>query len=239
MTNYKTDLHIHTCLSPCAELEMTPKNIVRQAKYQGLDIIGICDHNSCENVPYARNAAKDEDIFVIGGMEITTREEVHILALFENDKILFSMQELVYEHLHGENDEALFGSQVIVNENNDAVDISTKLLIGATDISIDYLIQYIHELNGIAIAAHIDRDFNSIISQLGFIPYDLAIDALGLSTIKELEHYRHLHFPLVTFSDAHILNDIGKNYITLSLNQIQYREIQSTIQQQKFELGAL
>ena len=88
MKTFRGDLHIHTCLSPCAELEMSPKNIVQQAKNIGLDIIAICDHNSCENVPFVKKTAEKEGLNFIGGMEVTSREEVHILALFDNEEEL-------------------------------------------------------------------------------------------------------------------------------------------------------
>ena len=79
---FKADMHIHTCLSPCADLEMSPRNIIKEAKKKGLDIIGICDHNSAENFPAVEKSANKEGIKVIGGIEITSREEVHVLALF-------------------------------------------------------------------------------------------------------------------------------------------------------------
>ena len=101
---FKADLHIHTCLSPCAELEMSPRKIVREAKRKGLEVIGICDHNSAENVPAVEKNARKEGIRVIGGMEVTSKEEVHILALFDMEDKLFSLQEKVYENLHGTND---------------------------------------------------------------------------------------------------------------------------------------
>ena len=170
MKEYKADLHIHTCLSPCAGLDMSPRNIVSEAKRKGLEVIGICDHNSAENVPAVEKTAAREGITVIGGMEVTSKEEVHILALFSDEEGLFSLQEIVHENLHGTNDEKLYGEQVIVNEEEEVIGFSDKLLIGATDISIEQLVQLIHERDGLAIAAHVDREGFGIIGQLGFIP---------------------------------------------------------------------
>ena len=106
---FKADLHIHTCLSPCADLNMGPKTIVDQALQQGLDVIGISDHNSSENVPAVVRAARDRNLTVLPGMEVTSKEEVHILAVFDTVDKALRLQEIVYEHLHGENDTEAFG----------------------------------------------------------------------------------------------------------------------------------
>ena len=99
MKTYRADLHIHTCLSPCAEIDISPLRLIRAAKLQGLDIVGLCDHNSGENVVAAQRAAAREGLHVIGGMEITSAEEVHILGLFDDIDRLFAMQQVVYDHL--------------------------------------------------------------------------------------------------------------------------------------------
>ena len=43
----RADLHIHTVLSPCAEVEMIPPLIVERALAEHLDLIAITDHNLC------------------------------------------------------------------------------------------------------------------------------------------------------------------------------------------------
>ena len=117
MKRFRADLHIHTCLSPCAELEMNPREIVEAARGKGIDIIAITDHNSAENVEAVRGAALGKGVTVLGGMEVTSSEEVHLLALFAEREQLLRMQDIVYENLpSGENDERLYGRQVIVNE---------------------------------------------------------------------------------------------------------------------------
>ena len=114
---FQADLHIHTCLSPCADLTMSPFRIVKRAREMKLNIIGICDHNSAENVHAAKNASSDMNITVLTGMEVTSAEEVHIIALFDGIKEALELQTLVYEHLPpGENNEELFGPQIIANE---------------------------------------------------------------------------------------------------------------------------
>ena len=177
----KADLHIHTCLSPCGETDMTPAMIVQKAKSKRLDVIGICDHNSSENVRVIKNIGDKNNLKVLGGMEVTSKEEVHILALFDDDEDLSKLQKIVYENLKGENNEELFGYQLIVDEQDEIIDLNKKLLIGATDLTVDEVVEHIHSLNGLAIASHVDRERFSLIGQLGFVPEGLDLDGLELS----------------------------------------------------------
>ena len=115
---FRADLHIHTCLSPCAELDMSPSAIIKKASEKALDIIAITDHNSAENVVAAMKAAEGTAVTVLGGMEITTAEESHILALFDDLDSIMKLQDIIYDNLlPGENDEKRFGEQIVVNEN--------------------------------------------------------------------------------------------------------------------------
>jgi predicted metal-dependent phosphoesterase TrpH len=223
---FKADMHIHTCLSPCADLEMSPRNIVKEAKKKGLDIIGICDHNSAENFPAVEKSANEEGIKVIGGIEITSREEVHILGLFGNKRDLFLMQEAVYSNLHGINDEKRYGLQVVVNEHDEVLSFNNKLLIGATEISIEEVVELIHKYNGIAIAAHVDREGFSIIANLGFIPERLELDALEIIEPAKREKINTgKEFVFITSSDAHSINDIGKRYTCFLMKESTFEEI--------------
>lgn len=226
MREFKADLHIHTCLSPCADLEMSPRNIVSAAKRRGLDVIGICDHNSAENVPaVAKNAAR-EGITVIGGMEVTSKEEVHILALFDDEQHLFSLQDIVYQNLHGTHDETLYGEQVIVNEEEEVIGFNTKLLIGATEITVERLVDLIHEHDGLAIAAHGDREGFGIIGQLGFIPEGLPLDALELADPAKRAHIPLKNrLPVITSSDAHKLEDVGRRTTTFLMKTVSLQEL--------------
>ena len=154
---FKADLHIHTCLSPCTELDMSPKGILFSAKKKGIDILGICDHNSTENSLAIMNASEKMDIHVIPGMEVTSQEEVHVLALFDDIENALKLQEYVYSKLPGKNDEEAFGMQVIVNEKEEVLGFNDKLLIGATTIPLDEVLQLIHSFDGVTIASHIDN----------------------------------------------------------------------------------
>jgi len=213
---FRADLHIHTCLSPCADLTMSPKRIIDAGIVKNLDIIAVCDHNSAENVHATINASRDTKLTVIAGMEVTSAEEAHVIGLFATYGAVHALQELVYENLNaGENDEALFGAQIIANESDEIEGYNKRLLIGATRLPIGRIVDEIHRLKGVAIASHIDREAYSIISQLGFIPDDLELDALEISSsitmAEAIERFPEIKkYALISSSDAHYLEDIGK-----------------------------
>jgi len=227
---FRADLHIHTCLSPCADLFMTPRNIIEKAASLGINIIAVCDHNSAENTAVAHDIGGKRGITVIPGMEITSSEEVHILGLFSTLERAYDMQILVYDHLQpGENDEAAFGMQVVVNAEDEVLDLNKRLLIGATDLSLDRIVALIHDFQGIAIASHIDREGFGIIGQLGFIPPDAGLDALEISSRisaeKAIELFgRYRSIPWITSSDAHELEDIGRKTVGLHMHHATFEE---------------
>mgnify|MGYP000004583858 FL=1 len=211
---FNCDLHIHTCLSPCAELDMHPKALVERALEQRLDIIAVSDHNASANVPYVMAAAAGKSICVLPAMEITTSEEVHLLALFGRLTDLQQLQAIIDRHLFGENDEDRFGVQAIVNERGEVEGLNHQLLIGATDLPIDPLVDTIHQLGGLAVPAHIDRESFSVLSQLGFIDESSRFDALEISKRLGIrqgrERYPELaRYAFLTSSDAHFIPDIG------------------------------
>ncbi|MBU4486044.1 MAG: PHP domain-containing protein [Candidatus Delongbacteria bacterium] len=231
----KADLHIHTCLSPCGDIEMTPKMIIEKARSIGLNVIGICDHNSSENSAAVKKAGEENNLKVLSGMEVTSQEEVHILALFDDETKLSELQKIVYENLNGVNDEELFGYQMIVNMQDEIVDLNNKLLIGATGLTVDRIVELIHSLNGLAIASHVDRERFSLIGQLGFVPVGLELDGLELSPAymsekKEFDFPMSSGLPLVTFSDAHFINEIGKTSTTFLIKEITVDEIKKALE---------
>lgn len=224
----KADLHMHTCLSPCADLQMSPLAIAEQAKIKEIDILGICDHNSAENVPALIKAAKKFEISVLPGIEVTSQEEVHILALFDELESALKLQKLIYDNLPGENDQEAFGMQVVVNEKGEVLRFNQKLLIGASTLTVEEVVQAIHSLNGLAIASHIDREGFSITGQLGFIPDDLGLDALEISpniSFSDAAKKFQPSLPLVCSSDAHNLEEIGKGFTSFYIKECTTEEI--------------
>lgn len=202
---------------------MVPTAIVREAKRIGLDVIGICDHNSAENVGAVVRAGQRENLPVIHGMEITSREEVHVLGLFKDEDQLLRLQDVVYGNLPGENDEEAFGPQTVVDEFDNVKGSTAKLLIGATTFSLEETVNSIHDSGGLAVAAHIDRERFGLIGQLGLIPEGLPLDAVEVSSRSSIRSWND--FAVVGFSDAHFLSDIGKSSTCFLLEEATLEEI--------------
>ncbi len=234
----EADLHIHTCLSPCGDLLLSPRSIVQAAAGIGLRLIAVCDHNSAENTPAALRAARGTRVTVIPGMEITTSEEVHVLTLFPDEEAVLGMQDLVYRNLQqGKNDERLFGSQVVVNENDEVEGFNDRLLIGATSISIQGIVDAAHGFGGLAIASHVDRETYGLIGHLGMIPEDLPLDAVEVSRRMSLEDALAAfpgidEFPIVRSSDAHHLDDIGRASTRLSVETPSFEELRMALKRE-------
>ena len=234
---FNCDLHVHTCLSPCAELDMHPMALVQQAIEEKLDMIAICDHNSSANVQYVIKAAASSKLEILPGMEITTSEEVHLLAIFDSLPKLTLMQNIIDQHLTGVNDEKRFGVQAIVNENGEVEGINNQLLIGATDLSLDTLIGYIHQFEGLAIAAHIDRESFSVLSQLGFIDDHADFDALEITPLTGFDQakikYSELSkYSFIVSSDSHYIKDIGSAFTRMLLSEPTFSELKMALKKQ-------
>jgi len=232
LKEWKADLHVHTCLSPCADLKMSPSAIAEAAHSRDITILGICDHNSAENVPALVEAARRYDIAILAGMEITSREEVHILALFDSMEQALAVQLAVYDHLPGKNDEETFGLQVVVNADGEVLRFNDRLLIGASTLSVERVVDLIHQHQGLAIASHIDREGFSLIGQLGFIPPGLELDALEISPLiswTEARETYHPTLPLTCSSDAHFPEDIGKGTTSFYIEEATTGEIKKAL----------
>lgn len=236
MQTFRADLHIHTCLSACAELDMTPAKIIKKAKEKGLQIIAITDHNSAENLP-AFKAFEAEGVKVLAGMEITTKEEVHILAIFDDFEDIKPLQELIYENLSGPEFDERLGYQLVVNEREEILSFMKRPLIGATTLSIEDLVRHIHTLNGLAIASHIDKEVFSVISQLGFIPEDIDFDGLEVSVKTDPEEakkrFGDLPYPLIRSSDSHHLHEIGRAFTDFFINEASVAELRKALRGEK------
>ena len=182
-----------------------------------MDIIGICDHNTAENVAATTAVGRRLGVTVVGGMEITSREVVHVLGLFSNTEGLHATQEAVYAHLEGENDPDFFGTQWVMDDQDRVTAENGRLLIGATDLSLSEIVDLIHGHGGASIASHIDRPSFSVISQLGFIPTDLDLDGVEMCSPGETPPTGGL--PVVHSSDAHSLEDVGIRFTRLFIEE--------------------
>jgi len=237
LREFRCDLHVHSCLSPCADLDMYPRALIENSIAARLDMIAICDHNASENVPYVLKAAERTALTVIPGMEAASSEEVHVLALFETLGGLREFQKIVYRHLAGKNEEKVFGPQVIVNESDEVEGYNERLLIGATSLSLRELIDGIHSLQGLVIASHIDRESFSVIGQLGFIDPSMPFDALEVSASLGIAAARIRFpelsgFPLLTSSDAHFPADIGKAVTVMHLERASFVELRKALRRE-------
>jgi hypothetical protein len=179
-----------------------------------------------------RKAAEKSEVRVFGGMEVTTEEEIHILSIFENDDDLQNLQKLVYENLPGKNDPEAFGQQYIVDEKDYVRDFNERLLMGATGLNLNTVIEAVHRNRGLVIASHIDRDAFSILSQLGMIPDALELDAVELSPHYMNSQFElgNIGFPCVMFSDAHQLEDIGSVCTSFKIENPSVAEIKKALQ---------
>lgn len=228
---YSYDLHIHSALSPCADEEMTPNNIVNMALLKELDIIAVTDHNSAENLAAVGKCAREAGIVFVPGMEIETSEEVHLLCYFPDVECALKVQEKVYASLpQMENREDIFGSQLIMDENDRVIGKLGRMLMTATSLSVEEVFNLVEKVGGVVVPAHIDRDSYSIISNLGFIPEGLNINCVEISKdcnadelLKrqpELAGYRRIQS-----SDAHYLGDIAEREVFIELEELSVKVI--------------
>jgi PHP family Zn ribbon phosphoesterase len=202
---------------------MSPKNIIEKAHEIGLNIIAITDHNMTENSFYARELGNKHGITVLPGMELQTLEEIHLLAIFDEYDTAFDFQKKIYDLLPDvRNDIDFYGDQIVVDTENEIVRSEERLLLNSAQISIDNAVNLIKSMGGIAIASHIDSPTFSIISQLGFVPDNIPFDALEVRHLEKASDLLSLimqkNVPLVSFSDAHYIVDIGRRKIILDMD---------------------
>jgi hypothetical protein len=230
MTAILADLHIHTALSPCASRQMLPREIVRTSLARGLSMIAICDHNSAANVPAVSEAAKRESgeaLKVIPGIEVTTREEVHILGLFPALEEALAVGERILETLPVEKAaekpsnpgaENPGCQQWILDAEDRCSATERRLLTAASGYSLEGAVDLISRHGGIAVAAHVDRRAFSVLGQLGFFPetarfFAAEISAAGAARVRmkqlQMEEFRRWGLPLISSSDSHSLEEIA------------------------------
>lgn len=206
------DLHIHTALSPCSVEEMSPNNIVNMSLLSELDVIAITDHNSCENLEAVLEVAKETELIVIPGIEIETREEIHVVCLFPSLDLAYNVQNIVYDALpQMKNRKKIFGEQTLYNSEDDKIGEVDRLLSFATSLTLDDVFRICTENQGICIPAHIDRPSYSIISNLGMIPEHMSFPTLEISRHASKEDFcsKYDKYNVIQSSDSHELGFIG------------------------------
>jgi PHP family Zn ribbon phosphoesterase len=217
MREIRADLHIHTVLSACAEVEMIPPLIVEEALYKGLNLIAITDHNTTGNTTAVMEAAKGTGLTVLPGMELQTREEVDLLCIFGTAEAAGAWQRQVDEWLSPlENDTDVFGPQFVVDKTGDLVSEETRMLQAPTTVGLEEAARKVRQLGGLAIPAHIDRPSNGLMSMLGLWPPELEADAAEVSPNMRPSEARRTYrslpetLSLVSSSDAHWLDWMAK-----------------------------
>ena len=233
------DLHIHSCLSPCGDKDMTPANIAGMAAVKGLNVVALTDHNTSKNCRPFLKMAEAYGITAIPGMELCTEEEVHVVCLFPDLYAAEDFDRYVYDRmLKIPNKEHIFGEQLIMNDEDEIIGKEPNLLICNTSINFESLYDLVEERKGIMIPAHIDKNANSLLANLGFIPPESRFtcaeikDPSKTMELKKnnpyLEHCRIIHN-----SDAHYLEYINEPDYTIHAKSCSVPDILQALK--KFE----
>ena len=219
------DFHIHSCLSPCADMDMTPHSIAGLRYINGLNAIAVADHNTARNIRAVTVACEEFGITVVPAIEAESAENVHLLCLFPTIEAAEKMGLLLEENLPPvKNRPDIFGEQIIMNEVDEKTGEIETLLINATNLTIEEIKKEVELLDGVCIAAHIDREKNGIVAILGCVPDELEFSTLEMSGeadfMIEDDGYKY-----ISDSDAHYLVNIAEKVNFLEVNEISVAEI--------------
>lgn len=228
MSTYKCDLHIHSCLSPCGDDDMTPANIAGMAQLNGLGIVALTDHNTSKNCPAFFVQARAHGLIPVAGMELTTAEDIHVVCLFPTLDDAMDFDRFVESRrLPFPNDPDIFGHQYIVDENDEVIGEEEYLLINAADISLEEAFDEVLKRHGVCYPAHIDRQSNGIIAALGTFPPEPHYTAYELNSADSIDEYTE-RFPMIgslsrmVSSDAHYLWDISEDGFEIGIDDEPY-----------------
>lgn len=214
------DLHIHSCVSPCGNEDMTPNNIVNMAYIKGLDIISVTDHNTSVHAAVIDKLASRLGILAIPGMEVQTREEVHILCYFPSVELIekFDNKLTMYKSRLA-NNRKIFGAQPILDENDEAIGEIDIALIMSVDMELEGLFELVSEFSGVMVPAHVNKNANSILSNLGFIPPDMPIQCIEVHERTPVNERLLGSYKRLFNSDAHYLESINEAINFLDLKE--------------------
>ena len=228
MSTYYYDLHIHSCLSPCADDDMTPNNIAGMGAICGLQIMALTDHNTAKNCPAFFEAAKRQGIIPVAGMELTTAEDIHLVCLFETLEGAMRFDEAVAAcRLRVENKVEIFGRQMIMNGDDEVIGVDDWFLPMATTLAIEDAAKLCVAHGGVCWPAHIDRPANGILATLGVFPDEppFGIAELNDPDTRETlcaQHSNLNDLMFVSGSDAHYLWDIREKCCSLEIDDEPY-----------------
>lgn len=228
MSTYFYDLHIHSCLSPCADDDMTPNNIAGMAVLKGLNLLALTDHNSCQNCPAFFEACRRQGIVPVAGMELSTAEDIHLVCLFEHlEQAMAFDAEIAKHRMPMKNRPEIFGNQWILDGEDELIGEEETLLISATDLWIDDAIRLAKSFGAHIHPAHIDRESNGIVAILGDIPIEYGFECFEFNDATYVESYRARFSQIqgdsvLVCSDAHHLWDINEAEHCLELEDEPY-----------------
>ncbi|MBQ5852266.1 MAG: PHP domain-containing protein [Lachnospiraceae bacterium] len=223
------DLHIHTCLSPCGDDDMTPNDVIGMAKLKGLDVIAVTDHNSCLNLRAIEKIVEDEDeLLVIPGLEVSTMEDIHVLCYFPTFKQAYIFADVIYEHLTPfYNRDDIFGRQIIRDCKDEENGTEKRLLIGTTDLEIATLAKLCREYGGVAVPAHINKQANSVLVILGTIPDECGFNTVEIHRKTQMPDIDLSKYKIIYSSDAHSLGHILEREFEL---EVENRSIEAVLE---------
>lgn len=214
------DLHIHSCLSPCGDEDMTPNNIVNMAAIKELDAVAVCDHNTAKNLPAVAKVCEEVGLLHIPGLEVQSEEDVHLLCYFPTLEQAMVFDDAIYPLLPDlPNTPEIFGEQVIMDENDERIGTEPKMLLQGVMLNIDGVYDLCQSMGGVCIPAHINRQANSILYTLGFMPETPAFTAVEINR-KAPAPDVDLYDKRVTYSsDAHYLVDILEREVFIDIEE--------------------
>lgn len=230
----RVDLHIHSCLSPCAELEMSPRAIARAARSAGLELVSLADHNTARNAPAFAEACRAEGLQALFGLEVSTVEGAHVLCIFQTPEAAGAFGEFIFSRL----DEipllpSKMNCQPVCNAEGEVEELLEYYLGGTTDIPVSDLCRHAHDAGGLCIPAHIDRPGMGLVSQLGSVP-DLPFDAVEISADYPLAadpaRVRG-RWAMLRSSDSHYLGQIGEGWTDLDIPQATLTALKDAFEQ--------
>ncbi|MDI3525300.1 MAG: 3,5-nucleoside bisphosphate phosphatase [Candidatus Atribacteria bacterium] len=238
-TLLRADLHIHSVLSPCAQREMLPHCIVFEALQKKLDVIAVTDHNACENVGLTMELGQRFGLWVVPGIEVESKEEIHLLCFFPTLELLTLFNREVDANLSRiPINEEIWGEEWVIDEEGAIKAKKEYLLTYPTQLSAEELITLARKYQGFVVPSHIDRASYSVLANLGFIPREWGIETVEISSWQKAETLRGNinlgEYVLVSFSDAHSLSEIGRTFTLLEIQKRDWTSLLQALTTRKF-----